>query len=574
MTAAPPPGITAPGTTKAGGIDPHDWRTIAPHYTALLEHDLQPAGVPAWLARWSDLQTIVWEARAGPKRERSRDLTDETNQRAFQRFAERVMAPFAVANEALTAKLLGVSGWEPALEQVQMLRQLRAAAGLTSAENAAREAEIGARVGEYSQLQASMTATIDGRDVPVSELARRLQEADRDGRETAWRAAFQPWRRAREHLDALSLALLARRRRLAANAGLPDYRAYRWRELGRLDYTPADCLRFHDAVAAEFVPLAARLAEARRAALGVATLRPWDTAVDPASRPPLEPFTDLETFEEAMAGVFARLDPEVGALFARLRRGFLDLGRRRGKQGGGEEWNFPLTGLPYVLVGDDGTDAGVDLLLHEMGHAYHDSLVMGTHDLIFNWQYPDEFAEFAAIAMTHFARPELARDRGGFYSPEEAARARDWYLEELVVNGLVEFSLLDTFQHWVYAEAPADLRPADLGAKWIELSARFKPWLDWTGLAAERAAGWLRRGLTIEKPFYFVTYELVHLGALQLAQVARADPATAWRDYRAALALGSTRSLPALYAAAGARLPFDSDVVREAARFVAAQLGV
>jgi len=38
------------------------------------------------------------------------------------------------------------------------------------------------------------------------------------------------------------------------------------------------------------------------------------------------------------------------------------------------------------------------------------------------------------------------------------------------------------------------------------------------------------------------------------------------------LALGGTRALPELYAAAGARLPFDREAVAEAARLVAEQL--
>ncbi len=47
--------------------------------------------------------------------------------------------------------------------------------------------------------------------------------------------------------------------RIAANAGLPDYRAYRWRELLRFDYTPQDCLSFHQAIEAVVVPAAERI---------------------------------------------------------------------------------------------------------------------------------------------------------------------------------------------------------------------------------------------------------------------------------------------------------------------------
>ncbi len=275
-----------------------------------------------------------------------------------------------------------------------------------------------------------------------------------------------------------------------------------------------------------------------------------------------------------MAGVFARAAPEVGALFARMRDGFLDLGWRPGKRCGGQVLVFPVSRLPHVVVGADGTGIGVDLLLHEMGHAYHYALVMRPDFLVWDWEFPDEFAEFAATALTHLARPYLARERGGFYTEEEARRARRWYLDEIVVNGLAAFSLADSFQHWVYADAPAGIGPADLDAKWAELTARFTPWVDWSGLEADRASGWQREWFLFGRPFYDLTYELAHLGALRVWRRSQVDEAGAWRDYRAALALGNTRPLPALFTAAGARLPFDPATVREAARFVTGQLAV
>jgi oligoendopeptidase F len=42
------------------------------------------------------------------------------------------------------------------------------------------------------------------------------------------------------------------------------------------------------------------------------------------------------------------------------------------------------------------------------------------------------------------------------------------------------------------------------------------------------------------------------------------DPGEALAKYRQALSLGETRPLPELYAAAGAKLAFDEDTLREA----------
>ena len=53
------------------------------------------------------------------------------------------------------------------------------------------------------------------------------------------------------------------------------------------------------------------------------------------------------------------------------------------------------------------------------------------------------------------------------------------------------------------------------------------------------------------------------VGALQVWRAAQLDRACAWYRYRTALALGSTRALPELFAAVGARWPFDRAALRE-----------
>ena len=54
------------------------------------------------------------------------------------------------------------------------------------------------------------------------------------------------------------------RHRMARNADLPDFRAYAFKGRERFDYTPDDCLAFHDAVEQTCVPLMRRLQEQRR----------------------------------------------------------------------------------------------------------------------------------------------------------------------------------------------------------------------------------------------------------------------------------------------------------------------
>jgi oligoendopeptidase F len=73
-------------------------------------------------------------------------------------------------------------------------------------------------------------------------------------------------------------------------------------------------------------------------------------------------------------------------------------------------------------------------------------------------------------------------------------------------------------------------------------------------------------------PFYYVEYGIAQLGALQVWANARRDRAGALQAYRRALALGGSRPLPELFAAAGCRFAFDAGTIRPLMRGVRAAL--
>ncbi len=518
-------------------------------------------------SRYIRTQKEVWEGRAVRKRAKYRDATDAAAQREYDEYIEAVLGRAEVAGQALTEKLLRVEGYEPAPEHRQMLRRLRDEMDLYSEANASVRAELSRLEGEYARVIGSLSVKVGGEDITLPEAERLLSEPDRDDRERVWRAVQERWLAERETLGSLFLEMVRLRRTLAANAGLPDYRAYRWRELGRLDYSPSDCLALHDAIEAEIVPLALRLRERRRDWLGLTALRPWDLTVDTKSGSPLNPFTDAGELEKGVARIFEKFDPQLAELFGRMRPDHLDLPARRGKLPGSEEWLFPQTGLPYIHMNAVGTHKDVLGLLHESGHAFHDLLSSERQGLFWNIGAPTEFEEFAAVTMEVLASLYMERERGGFYSPADARCARAEHLESFI-EYLPTVAMVDAFQHWVYAEAPEDAHPKDLDAKWKELHERFLPGTDWHALTAERVSGWRRNRHLYLFPLYYIEYAVAQLGALQMWQNTREDRERALAAYREALSLGNTRPLPELFTVAGVRLPFERGVVREAAKLL------
>ncbi len=547
------------------------WDTFGPQYAALNTEVLTAETVPGWLTRWSDLERDVRELGARLSRAKSEDTTDEDAQKAYLYYITEVAPKIQVASQELKTKLLAVEGYEPAPDLVQMMRRLRSDSDLFREENVPLQAEIAATANQYDNLTGAMTVTLDGEELTLPAVGQRLLEPDRARREEAWHAIMGRFMQDREALDALFLNLLAKRRQLAKNAGFSDYRSYKWQELRRFDYTPEDSLRFGAAIEAEIVPLVAQRLERRREKLGLEVLRPWDLAVDPDSRPPLHPFTDAADLESGAERILTAVSPELGAEFAKLRDGFLDLGSRKGKAPGGHCSFFPRTGLPYIFMNAVGTHGDVNTLLHEAGHAFHGLASNEHQSLLWNVGAPMEFNEVASMAMELLGSPYLEKDKGGFYTPEEAARARAEHLDS-TLSFFPYMAVVDGFQHWAYAEAPLDVTAADLDAKWDELWARFMTGVDWTGLEAERMTGWHRKLHIFQVPFYYVEYGLAQLGALQVWRNALTNQAGALEAYRSALALGNTRTLPELYQAANARLAFDRETVGELASLVSAHL--
>ena len=91
---------------------------------------------------------------------------------------------------------------------------------------------------------------------------------------------------------------------------------------------------------------------------------------------------------------------------------------------------------------------------------------------------------------------------------------------------------------------------------------RFGGAVDWSGYEEARAKLWHRQLHIFLHPFYYVEYGIAQLGALQVWANSKRDAANALREYQTALALGGSRPLPELFAAAGCRFDFSQQTIK------------
>ena len=537
-----------------------DWKQIEPFFHELEISRLDDEHAEAWLSSWTRLSNLIEETYARLYVATTVDTNDAGSEERFQAFLDQILPQARASEQKLKEKLLK-SGVKPAGFEIP-LRNMQTEADIFQEENLPLLSEEQRLNTRYDRIIGDQTVSWEGKEITLLQLVPVLQEIDRDKRERAWRLGAERQLADREAINNLWTELLAVRLKIAANAGMPDYRAYRWRELLRFDYTPQDCFAFHQAIEDVVVPAAERIYEKRRKQLGVARLQPWDLEVDPLGRPPLRPFQSIDELEEGTQRIFNQVDPRLGAYFQTMRReSLLDLDNRKGKAPGGYCIDYPVAKRPFIFANAVGLHIDVQTLLHEGGHAFH---VFEKSHLLYNQQLqiPSEFAEVASMGMELLAAPYLANTEGGFYSIKEAARARIEHLETSICFWPY-MAVVDAFQHWVYQHPEKAMHPEQCDAQWGSLWQRFMRGQDWSGLDAEMMTGWHRKPHIHQTPFYYVEYGLAQLGAMQLWRNALQDQAAGVRAYRQALSLGNTVGLPELYRSAGAKFAFDARTLGE-----------
>ena len=428
-------------------------------------------------------------------------------------------------------------------------------------------AELNVMQQQFGAISGKMTVEVNGQEYTLQQAAKFLEDEDRSVREEVYRKINKRRLEDKEALNNLFTSLLQKRDQVAVNTDFENYRDFRFKELGRFDYTKEDCFQFHEAVKLHVMPLVNQIYEAKKKKLGLDTLRPWDVEAEPAGIQPLRPFKTGEELTEKTIACFDELKSFFGDCLRKMKElGHLDLESRKGKAPGG--YNCPLaeSGAPFIFMNAAGQFDDVTTMVHEGGHAIHSFLA---HELQLTGfkEYPTEIAEVASMAMELFS---MDKWNVFFDSPEELKRAKEQQLER-VITIFPWIATIDKFQHWIY-ENPNHTEE-ERSAEWMKITDEFSsPVIDFSGLEEYRRYGWQRQLHLYEVPFYYIEYGIAQLGAIGLWQQYKQDPETAMNNYVTALQLGGTKTLPELFKAAGLQFDLSPGHIKQLMEFVKTEL--
>jgi len=547
-----------------------DWAGLEPHFIELSERKINNAeALEKWLQDVNELEAVVSEDACWRQIRMTCDTANKELEEAFNFFYLEIQPQIQPYSDVLNKKLVD-SPFVSSLDQdtyFTYLRNVKKNIELFREANIPIQAEINVLQQQYGQIAGKMMVEIDGKEFTLQQAAKYLEDPDRTKREEVYRKINDRRLLDKDSLDNLFTDLVRKRHQVAVNAGFENYRDYKFVEMGRFDYTPAQCEQFHEAVAQYVMPLVDEIFNAHQEKLQLDSLRPWDTEAEPIGIKPLQPFDGGQDLLNKSIACLNELDPFFADCIRKMESiKHLDLESRKGKAPGG--YNMPLaeSGAPFIFMNAAGQMSDVTTMVHESGHAVHSFLA---HPLALNGfkEYPTEMAEVASMAMELFTMDHW---HVFFTDEQDLKRAKRHHLER-VITIFPWIATIDKFQHWIYENANHTVQ--ERTEAWMNILNEFSSSaINYSGLMPYRNIGWQRQLHLFEVPFYYIEYGIAQLGAIGMWMQYKQDKKKAISNYTNALSLGGTKTLPELYKAAGLSFDFSPEKIKTLMDFVRQEL--
>lgn len=559
-----------PRTFVKEALEINSWESIKPYFEDLANRNLTTENdFQQWLKDRSELDAVLEEDAAWRYIKMTIDTTNQAHSESYKQFVTEIQPKFAPYEDLLNKKMIESEFANPTgKSQAYQIyhRSVQSALKLFREENIPLESEMNEKSQEFGSISGAQTIEHNGETMTMQKASLLLKEQDEELRKTIFEKMSSRRIEDKDKLNNLYNELIQLRHQIAINAGFENYRDYKFVSLGRFDYTKEDCFTFHQAIKSEIVPLVKQIQQKKLDKLGKTRFKPWDTDLDPDGLAPLKPFSNGQEMLEGSINIFGKIDSYFGECISTMKEmSYLDLDSKPGKAPGG--YNYPLyeIGVPFIFMNAVGAQRDLVTMVHEAGHAVH-SFLSRDLELTGYKNLPSEVAELASMSM------ELLTMEGWneFYNEADLKRAKKDQLETILMI-LPWIAQIDEFQHWIYENPNHSVN--ERTEKWLSLGQEYGANLtDWTGYEEIRELSWQRQMHLFEVPFYYIEYGFAQLGAIGVWKNSLVDFEKAISDYKEALKLGYTKSIPKIYETAGVSFKFSQEYIKEIAVFLQREL--
>ena len=378
----------------------------------------------------------------------------------------------------------------------------------------------------YDRILGSAQIEFRGNTYNLSQMGKFTTDKDRETRKEASIKVDQFFASKEEEIGNIYSKLVSLRDTMAKKLGFKNFIELGYLSLGRVDYDAKMVATYRKQIAESVVPLSVKLhkAQAKRLNIPYNKMATFDYNLSFLNGNP-KLAGDTPYLVNTAKKMYEDMSKETAEFFdLMLDRHLLDLEARPGKQPGGYMTYLPDYHYPFIFSNFNGTEGDVNVLTHEVGHAFQGYLSGNIKPSDF--RSPTlESCEIHSMSMEFFAWPYME----GFFG-KDADKYRYSHLAD-AINFLPYGITIDEFQHWVYEHPTASHEERCKAFK--EIENRYTPWKKYIDEMPcfGHGATWMRQSHIFGSPFYYIDYTLAQVCAFQFLDAMRKDHAKAWKKY-------------------------------------------
>ena len=222
-------------------------------------HDFASAGY--WYDLFSELSDATNEIQTQLDLQISLDTSSREHAKRIENF-ERDILTQLMNSRAHLMDIYLQSSWRTAMhsdDNGKIEKEVQTRRKLTSPKLAGLQIEENSLVREFKSFNANTSCNYFGRPTPLGVVIGKLNDPRPEVRKEAFLAHWRKLHSSRDWLEGLFTKLLKNRIEQANVSGAGSYTNLCFTELGRFDYTPADCKTFRNSIFDSIVPLVSNL---------------------------------------------------------------------------------------------------------------------------------------------------------------------------------------------------------------------------------------------------------------------------------------------------------------------------
>lgn len=364
---------------------------------------------------------------------------------------------------------------------------------------------------KYRDLNRSLIL-YNNEEKPMSYVTSLFSSKDRNIRKKAHDSVNDYYLDKRNEFNEIFFEMVKVRNEIAKKLGFNDYSEYSLYDLRRFGYDYKDIKSFRDNILEAFNPIVEKLEEFKKAELDLDKIEYYDS-ISFKEMP-----NTLYKNEELLSNLefsFSKVDKELLKLYSNmLNNNYIDLIPNNNKLNIGITNYLTEIGMPTITGNLKGTYYDVDVITHEVGHAFQ-KYCASKMDKNFIVSPLLKYPTFDIAEMFSYAMELIMMENVDNIFDKEDYNKFCFLKISSLVSTLPYICLVDEFQEIVYKKE--DLKKEDPPKIWLDLVSKYHLEAKNSGHQNLENGGYFyRQSHIFMNPFYYIDYALSYFGAFSI----------------------------------------------------------